>query len=228
MKSLIKNKKPILNKRESDAKVRAEKRDINVLSVINGKRVIAIASLFEGAGSTHVSLAIAYCLSKDYDVALVECTNQELASLKGEYKCESGNLNSTRFDNLDIYFKGSNTLIEILKQPYKFIFLDLGKIDYSNQELMNEMYRADEKIVVTQLSEWKQRYLNKFLEKEIPLDGWTIITNLTSEENYKKLRKILKEELKRGNNNILQMPYTEDVFNYSGNITKLIKGEYRG
>lgn len=187
--------------------------------------IITIASTHKGAGCTHMSLSIAFELSKKYFVALVE--RDPTAELKGfdtVFELKKGNLNSKKLDNLDVYFYGSNELIDIIREKYDYIILDIGTILSATDdgklvasEDITEVYRADAKILVTQTREWQLKYLADFIKYDKEMKDWLILANLSTEANYKELKKILRIT----KSEVLKVPYIDDVFNCS--IEQILK-----
>lgn len=197
-------------------------------NMVPANQTIAFCSTHKGAGCTHISLALAFELSKKYSVALVERDpTAELKAFDTMYDLKKGNLNSKKLDNLDVYFYGANELIHIIKAKYDYIILDIGTLlsvdadgTLVKSEDITEVYRADTKILVTQTREWQLEHLAEFIKYDKDMNDWIILANLSTEKNYKDLKKVLK----RTTSEVIKMPYIEDLFNFSINeIIKVIR-----
>lgn len=230
-------RKPILLGKENEVKQAEQSKVITEtrVPIISSKReVIAVTGVTNGVGSTHIALSIAYVLSKAYSVALVELDEKkDLQGFNETYDLRNGKLNSKKLEELDVYFFGENDLIEILKQKYDFIILDLGKCIYKDEQgiikaksILDEAYRADYKILVTQTKEWQLKYLADFIKYDQEMKDWIVLANLSSIKEYKELKQIFNSTQSK----VIQIPYIEDVFNCEGELKvfNLLNKEVKG
>lgn len=204
----------LLNKTEKE---QLKERIVEQASTIKRNQIIAIVGAYEGAGCTHHALNLAYTLSKQYKTALVELDKaSELEGFNEEYKLEEGVLSSKKLEDLDVYFnspkKDINDLAIIFKQKYDYIVLDIGRL-YEEREAgiervegYNEVYRADTRILITQLKEWKNKYFERFINNE-DIEDWIIGINLTAYDDYKRIKKDIEKVNKQ--TKVVNLEYSE-------------------
>jgi hypothetical protein len=195
-------------------------------------QTIAFCSTHKGAGCTHLALVAAYELSKTYNTALVELDpTGSLSQFEAIYKLKDGLSNSKKLDQLDIYSYASNNLLEVYKQGYDVIVFDIGCIlditglkegqDSCLLDNIQEAYKSSKRVLVTQIREWQQQYLAEFLKHENDIEGWKVITNLTTEKDYKDLVKLFKKEYMYSD--ILNVQYIDAVFKKENIKEKIVE-----
>ena len=220
----------LLNKMIKDVK---EEKKYNQEIESNRSQIIAVVGAYEGAGCTHHALNLAYTLSKNYKTALVELDNKsELVGFNDEYELKEGTLDSKRLEDLEVYFdiEGNNisNLAKIIKQKYEYIILDMGCIYEDNSkeikrpEKYNEICRADKRILITQLKEWKNKYFERVINNE-DLEDWIIGINLSNIEDFTNLKKEIKKTYKKAI--VINLEYCE-VFKCDSKLHEVLGGNY--
>lgn len=207
------------DKRQEEEKIKQEGKS-------NRTQIIAVASAYAGAGCTHHALNLAYTLSKTHRTALVELDKKaELKGFEEEYNLERGALDSKKLEKLEVHFYTEQIdLMKIIRQKYEFIVLDVGELylkidtEYKKTSYYTEVCRADTRILISQVKEWKNLYLERFIKEEV-IEEWVIACNLTEAKEYKKL----KREIESINKEIKVVQLEScDVFNGSSKLAEIL------
>lgn len=173
------------------------------------RTTIGIIGVCPGVGVTH----LAFCLSQFLDkiagqhTALVEynrngdfyhfqsCYFEEESEIKESFQL--GGINCYPSVNTAVY-------MNILNKNYSNIIVDFG----SNRiYAFSEFLRCDKKIVVANLSEWRQESLIQFINESREIIGskdWNYIIPFTTDAQLKKSRRIFGRKLTR-------FPYQPDL-----------------
>lgn len=204
-----------------DIEVKREKEDKScIIPNVMRRKVVALVGTHNGSGCTHLTLALAYKLSYKYNVALVELDKKgDLKGFDMVYELKPGRLGSKKLGKLDLYYYEQNNLIDVLKEGYDYIFLDIGKGIYTNEigqlkacEFLNEAYRADIKCLVTQTKEWQQKYLADFIKYDGTMNDWIILANMSTKDEVRELRASIKGLTSQ----VERVPHLENVFDVTG------------
>ncbi|WP_138753527.1 hypothetical protein [Paenibacillus sinopodophylli] len=157
--------------------------------------LIAVAGAFDGAGSTHLSFAIANYLAKQGSgkVALWEAGRNPCF----EYLAfnRTGEMNTKPRFEMDkvTCFKGSADIdwVESYAEQFRYLIVDVGNLNTS--EHAHHFFRANIPVLVGSGSSWRQRELAQLCRKHIhkPQEKWRIVLPMASEDARDELAEAL-------------------------------------
>ncbi|MEK8212548.1 hypothetical protein [Paenibacillus sp. FSL L8-0463] len=186
------------------------------------RTVIAVGSVFEGAGSTHTALLIAEYLARvaKTKVAVWEGGSHPCFSFL-EYIRQGEFSSSPRYEvNSLSLFKGelSEHWVHSLMNEYRFTVLDLGSLHTSSQAELFVQSRLP--VLVGSGSEWRTKELISFCREHqrVPQDYWRIALPLASEENQEIIAGCLSGRP------VFAIPYHPDPFKSDPNTDELLEG----
>ncbi|MGG4145681.1 hypothetical protein ABEW34_21530 [Paenibacillus algorifonticola] len=153
--------------------------------------VIAVAGLFDGAGSTHMALSIANQLAGHGNgrVALWEASSkpcfQFLAfNAAGEFshkpRFQMGTVTCFK-DTADMEW------VEAYSESFKYLIVDLGNIHTTLHA--KRFFQATIPVLVASSSSWRQQELARFIRKNSHMrqDKWRILLPMTTDEAYDEM-----------------------------------------
>ncbi|ASA20267.1 hypothetical protein [Paenibacillus donghaensis] len=184
--------------------------------------VIAVGSVFEGAGSTHTALLIAHYLARyaKTKVAVWEGGSRPCFSFL-EYIKEGNYSNHPRYDLGDIaLYKAevSEHWVGSLMNEYKYTVLDLGCLTSSNQAGL--FVQASLPVLIGSGSEWRVKELISFCREysRVPQDYWRIALPLANDQNQEMVAGCLSGRP------VFAVPNHPDPFQLQTNTDELLEG----
>lgn len=158
--------------------------------------VIAVGGVYSGVGCTHTSILLANYLARTQKakVAVWEGGAQPCFSF-WEYYQKGENSREPLFEqgNISFYKKESTPAnwINALSQDYKFLILDLGKLDSENTSFF---LNAKIPILLGSGSEWRARELLHFCQKHQAArqDYWRVVLPMAGDESFGDMTECLK------------------------------------
>jgi len=188
-----------------------------------GERVvIAVGSVFEGAGSTHTALLIAHYLARyaKTKVAVWEGGCRPCFSFL-EYIKEGNYSNHPRYDLNDIALYKSEVSehwVGSLMNDYRYTVLDLGSLHSTKQADL--FVQASLPVLVGSGSEWRVKELISFCREHsrVPQEYWRIALPLANEPNREMLAGCLSGRP------VFAVPNHPDPFLTQANTDELLEG----
>lgn len=197
------------------------KKDSDV-SLPSNNTIIAVTGTSRGAGCTFIALNIAFNLSKNNRVAILELDKKsELKNFKKIYSLKSEEYFFC-LEKVDIFQYGTD--LDLLMQlDYNYIILDTGYyFDNSDNGLiitqnMKEVYRADFRVAVMDLREWKQQYVASFIDNISRFNDWFFVGNLVTNDDFETFKKSIKNK-----QNLTKVDFLENFFDQTDITEKLL------
>ncbi len=187
---------------------------------------IAISSITSGAGCTFTALNIAFELSERYKVALVELDEKdELRNFEEIYSLKSGEGRSKKLDRVDIFFYEKSNLLDVFQYQYDYIIMDTGIFMKSQNGVstmnpnINEILRANKRVLVANIHEWKVGHITKVLEILKDIYRWTITANLASYDRVVAFARTLDPRVR-----LIHLPYVETFTDDMRIAARILKG----
>lgn len=148
--------------------------------------LIAVAGAFDGAGSTHLSFALANYLAKQGDgkVAIWEAGRNPCFEFLAFN--HNGVVNTKPRFEMDkvTYFKSTVDMdwVESYAEQFRYLIVDLGNINTSEHTSL--FFRATIPVLVGSGSSWRQRELVQLCRKHIhkPQEKWRVVLPMASED----------------------------------------------
>lgn len=157
--------------------------------------LIAVAGAFDGAGSTHLSFAIANYLAKQGSgkVALWEAGRNPCFEFLAFN--HTGVMNTKPRFEMDkvTCFKGTADMdwVESYAEQFRYLIVDLGNLNTSQHA--NHFFRAHIPVLVGSGSSWRQQELAQLCRKHIhkPQEKWRIVLPMASEDAREEMAEAL-------------------------------------
>ncbi|GGG06383.1 hypothetical protein GCM10010912_58740 [Paenibacillus albidus] len=191
-------------------------------SRVGERVVIAVGSVFGGAGSTHTALLIAHYLSRytKTKVALWEGGSRPCYSFL-EYIKEGNFSNHPRYDLGDVsLYKAevSEQWIRTLMNDYRYTVLDLGNLQSTKQADL--FVQASLPVLVGSGSEWRINELISFCREHsrVPQEYWRIALPLANEQNREIVAGCLSGRP------VFAVPNHPDPFGSQADTNELLEG----
>lgn len=192
------------------------------LSRTGERIVIAVGSVYEGAGSTHTALLIAHYLARyaKTKVAVWEGGNHPCFSFL-EYIKEGDFSNHPRYDLNDVaLYKAevSEHWIGSLMNDYRYTVLDLGTLQTTKQADL--FVQASLPVLVGSGSEWRVKELISFCREHsrVPQEYWRIALPLANEQNREMVAGCLSGRP------VFALPNHPDPFQPQASTDELLEG----
>lgn len=188
-----------------------------------GPMTIAVTSVHQGAGSTHLALMIAGGLAKSgWSAAIVEANDaQDFSRIECAYDGLPEPIGGTlEFTIQGVrYYKSdpNRDMISLLSQNYDCIVLDIGF--YEDNRWFQEFLRADKQIVVASGSEWRQPHIDTFHLSHPALDRsrWIWIIPFASNQMIRDIRRKLNGQT------VIAWPAHPDPFVINSEVMALVE-----
>lgn len=184
--------------------------------------VIAVGSVYEGAGSTHTALLIAHYLARyaKTKVALWEGGNHPCFSFL-EYIKEGDFSDHPRYElnNVALYkAEVSEYWIGSLMSDYRYTVLDLGSLQGRKQAEL--FVQASVPVLVGSGSEWRVKELISFCREHsrVPQEYWRVALPLANEPNREMVAGCLSGRP------VFSVPNHPDPFHPQANTDELMEG----
>lgn len=209
-------------RRELDHRFTAEG-SLHVRERERKRMTIAVTSVHQGAGSTHLALMIAGGLARSgWSVAIIEANDsQDFSRIECAYDGFTEPISSTpQFTIQGVHYYKSDPnldMISLFSHDYDFIVLDIGF--YEDNRWFPEFLRADKQIVVASGSEWRQPYIDSFYKSQPALDRSRLvwIIPFASDQMIRDIRR------KLNGHHVIALPAHPDPFMISSEIIPTIE-----
>ncbi|MFP4698006.1 MAG: hypothetical protein ACLFMO_04800 [Eubacteriales bacterium] len=184
--------------------------------------IIGVIGVSRSVGVTHTAIMIGnYLAKRGKKVALIELNhNYDFGKIEKAY--EGPNFNSdvtTDFKiNKCIYYKNNSSLslIDILAKPFDYYVLDIG---FYQSTYFEEFLRADIKIVMGLVSEWKKDEIFNFYEinnKFTSANQWLYGFPFATKNDIGDIKKYITNQL-------ISIPFNPDPYIVKGDMQKILQ-----
>lgn len=187
-------------------------------------RLIGIAGICPGCGTTHLAILTANCLASwmQRRAALIDWSGHgdfaAIEALMASGREKNGKTSARGYSLLDVDYYREGTpgiLAACMEGPYDDVVIDFGQLQSGIRE---DWLRCGTKILTASLSEWKLGVFLEFLEREMrPGSGWIYAAAFGSEDTRKRMERRFGISLKR-------IPLSVDAFSVDSRVKDWLEG----